>query len=76
MALSPGPPGRTYRGGAIVSLSRSTFEAIVLGQRTLEDAVTKRDATVTGDRDRTNRFFTLFDDFDANFPIVEPRRIQ
>ncbi len=59
-----------------VALSRAAFEAIVLGQRTLEDAVTKRDATVSGDRDRVNGFFTFFDDFDGNFPIVEPRRIQ
>ena len=58
-----------------VVLSRAAFEAIVLGQRTLDDAVTKRDATVSGDRDRVNRFFTFFDDFDGNFPIVEPRRI-
>ena len=63
-------------GGTTVSLARATFEAIVLGQRTLEDAVTKRDATVTGDRARVDRFFTFFDDFDANFPIVEPRRMQ
>jgi alkyl sulfatase BDS1-like metallo-beta-lactamase superfamily hydrolase len=59
---------------ATVTMPRALFEAAVLGQRAIADAILRRDAAVAGNATRVSQLFGLFDDFDAAFPIVEPLR--
>lgn len=61
---------------ASVTTTRPVFDALILRQRTFEDARQKGDATFTGDAARFTELMSLFDDFDPAFPIVEPRRPQ
>src|SRR5215471_18020168 len=61
---------------ATVTIARAVFESVVLGQRTMAEAIQRGDATVTGNSTRVVQLFGLFDDFDATFPIVEPRSRQ
>ena len=61
---------------ATVIIARAVFESVVLGQRTMAEAIQRGDATVTGNSTRVVQLFGLFDDFDATFPIVEPRSRQ
>ena len=63
-------------GDATVTIPRAVFEAVVLGQRAMAEAIQRGDATVTGNSARVIQLFGLFDDFDAAFPIVEPRSRQ
>jgi alkyl sulfatase BDS1-like metallo-beta-lactamase superfamily hydrolase len=59
---------------ATVTMRRKVFEALILGQRVMADAIQRGDAAVTGNATRVTQLFGLFDDFDVAFPIVEPRR--
>lgn len=59
---------------ATVSLTRPVFEAAILKQRTLTDALQRGEMTVSGNASRLTELMALFDDFDAGFAIVEPRR--
>ena len=58
---------------ATVTTQRAVFEAVVLGRRAIADAIQRGDATVSGNATRVTQLFGLFDDFEAAFPIVEPR---
>ena len=66
----PGTPNAT------VTLTRAGFEALVLGQQALRQAVTAGAATVSGDVSAAATLFDVLDRFDAGFAIVEPRRPQ
>ena len=57
-----------------VSTTRPVFESVVLGQRTLADAMERREITTTGDTSGLSVLFTLFVGFDPGFPVVEPGR--
>ena len=59
---------------ATVAMPRAVFETVVLGQRSMADAIQAGAAIVNGDAARVTQLFGLFDDFDAQFPIVEPRK--
>lgn len=59
---------------ATVTLTRPVLEAIVLGQRTLASAMQAPALTVSGDASQLTRLFSFLDDFDAAFPVIEPRR--
>ena len=59
---------------ATVTIPRAVFESVVLGQRAMAETIRRGDAMVTGNSTRVIQLFGLFDDFDAAFPIVEPRR--
>jgi alkyl sulfatase BDS1-like metallo-beta-lactamase superfamily hydrolase len=66
---------RTEPGANVaVTLTRPTLEAIILGQRTLANALQSGAVTVSGDVTQLTRLFSYFDSFDSNFPVVEPRR--
>jgi alkyl sulfatase BDS1-like metallo-beta-lactamase superfamily hydrolase len=65
---------RAANADATVTLSRDTFDAIVLGRRSLSESVTQGAATVVGDLAAANTLFDVLDRFDAGFAIVEPRR--
>jgi alkyl sulfatase BDS1-like metallo-beta-lactamase superfamily hydrolase len=62
------------KADATVTMPRAVFERVVLGQRSMADAIQVGDATVEGNASLVTQLFGLFDDFDAAFPIVEPRR--
>ena len=61
---------------ATVTLTRPVLEAAILTQRTLADALQLGELAVAGNAARVNELMALFDDFDAGFAIVEPRRPQ
>ena len=59
---------------ATVTLTRPVFEAAILRQRTLADALLRGELAVAGNAGRMTELMALFDDFDSGFAIVEPRR--
>lgn len=59
---------------ATITLTRATFNAIVLRQRTIADAQSRGELTTTGNAGRLQELMSLFDDFDPSFTIVEPRK--
>ena len=61
---------------ATVTLTRPVFEAAILKQRTLADALQGGELTISGTAGRLSDLMGLFDDFDPGFAIVEPRRPQ
>jgi alkyl sulfatase BDS1-like metallo-beta-lactamase superfamily hydrolase len=66
--------GKNARDGvASVTATRAAFEEVILKQRTLADAVAKGGVTVTGNVARVSELMALLDDFEAGFPVVEPR---
>jgi alkyl sulfatase BDS1-like metallo-beta-lactamase superfamily hydrolase len=65
---------RAANAAASVTLARDTFDAIVLGQQSLAEAVKQGAATIAGDPSAATLLFEVLDRFDAAFPIVEPRR--
>ena len=56
-----------------VTLPRAAFETIVLGRQTWAQALQQRVVIVTGNADKLTELMSLMDDFDASFPVVEPR---
>src|SRR6266853_2341548 len=60
--------------GTTVTTTRTVFESIILGQRTLADAMGHREITTIGDAKAVSDLFTLLVDFEAGFPVVEPGR--
>jgi alkyl sulfatase BDS1-like metallo-beta-lactamase superfamily hydrolase len=63
------------RADATVTIPRAAFEAVILRQRTIDDVIQKGDVTISGNAGRLTQLIGLLDDFDAAFPIVEPRRL-
>lgn len=62
-------------GGDVgVSLSRTTLNAILLRQISLDDAVSSGSVTITGSRALFQEFLSMLDDFDFWFDIVTPTR--
>jgi alkyl sulfatase BDS1-like metallo-beta-lactamase superfamily hydrolase len=57
---------------AAVATTRRVFEAIVLGQRKLADALAGGEMTVRGNVDVVRRLWALIVDFPAGFPLVAP----
>lgn len=68
--------GRAANAAATVTLSRDTFDAIVLGRQSLAGAVSQKLAAVEGDLSAATLLFEVLDRFEAGFAIVEPRRPQ
>ena len=67
---------RAAGAAATVTLTRATFNAIVLGRQTVAGAVTSGAAQIAGDATAAALLFEVLDRFDAGFAIVEPRRLQ
>jgi alkyl sulfatase BDS1-like metallo-beta-lactamase superfamily hydrolase len=59
-----------------VTTTRTVFESVILGQRTLADVIEHRDITTTGDAKTVSDLFTLLVDFESGFPVVEPGRYR
>lgn len=57
-----------------VTTTRPVFESLILGQRTLTDAIGHGDITTRGDAKAASDFWALLADFASAFPLVEPGR--
>src|SRR6266481_3777423 len=57
-----------------VTTTRTAFESVILGQRTLADAMNKHEFTTVGDAKAVSDLFALLVDFGTGFPVVEPGR--
>jgi alkyl sulfatase BDS1-like metallo-beta-lactamase superfamily hydrolase len=57
-----------------VTTTRTAFESVILGQRTLADAMEHREITTVGDAKAVSDLFALLADFEARFPVVDPGR--
>ena len=57
-----------------VTTTRSVFESVILGQRTLADATEHREITTVGDAKAVSDLLALLVDFKPGFPVVEPGR--
>ena len=60
----------------VLTLNRSTFDNVIVGNITLKDAVKNGDVIVTGDRKAIKNLLLLLDKFDPNWPIVTPRKME
>ncbi len=58
---------------ASVALSRATFEGLVLRRQTVAAALEQHVITVAGSVGKLSELLELLDEFDASFPLVEPR---
>ena len=57
-----------------VTTTRTVFESVILGQRTLADAMEHREITTIGEAKAVSDLFALLVDFETGFPVVEPGR--
>ncbi len=57
-----------------VTTTRTVFESVILGQRTLADAMQHRAITTIRDAKAVFDLFALLVNFEAGFPVVEPGR--
>ena len=57
-----------------VTTTRTVFESVILGQRTLADAMEHREITTIGDAKGAYDLLALLVDFETGFPVVEPGR--
>ncbi len=73
-ALTYAAATRAANAAASVTLSRDSFDGIVLGRQSLAEAVKQGGAVVDGDLSAATFLFEVLDRFDAGFAIVEPRR--
>ena len=55
-----------------VTASRASFESVILGQRTLQDAMEHREITTVGNAEAVSHLLALLVDFETEFPVVEP----
>ena len=67
--------GKTAPNAATtVTTTRSVFESVILGRRTLADAMEHGEITTVGDAKAVSDLFALLVDFKSGFPVVEPGR--
>ncbi len=58
-----------------VTTTRTVFESVILGQRTLAAAMEQREITTIGDAKAVSGLWALLVDFETGFPLVEPARL-
>lgn len=59
-----------------IKLTRATFDAISLKQRTFIGAIATGDVSVWGNPLKLRELFGLLDDFTPDFPVIEPKRAR
>ncbi len=59
---------------ATVTSTRTAFESVILGQRTLTDAMEHREVTTAGNAGAVSHLLDLLVDFETEFTVVEPGR--
>jgi len=69
-------PGKTAPNAVtMVTTTRAVFESVILGRRTLADAMKQGDITTVGNAKAVSDLFALLVDFESGFPLVEPAEI-
>ena len=58
---------------ATVTVPRAALESVMLRQRTIDDVISKGEAAIAGNASRVTQLIGVLDDFDAAFPLIEPR---
>lgn len=58
-----------------VTTTRTTFDDVVLGQRTFAQATEQGDIAVSGNPEAISKLFALLVEFEPSFPMVEPIRL-
>jgi alkyl sulfatase BDS1-like metallo-beta-lactamase superfamily hydrolase len=71
-ALSHQAGVQDAQAGADITLARSVLYAMLLGQRTLQEAVASNEAVVKGDQEAFSVVLSMLDTFDPWFNIVTP----
>jgi alkyl sulfatase BDS1-like metallo-beta-lactamase superfamily hydrolase len=59
---------------ATVTTTRSVFESIILGERTLSDAIQHGDLVTSGNARAVSDFWALLVDFPTGLSIIEPQK--
>jgi alkyl sulfatase BDS1-like metallo-beta-lactamase superfamily hydrolase len=59
-----------------VTLSRATFDAISLKQRSFLGAIATGDLWLTGNPLKLRELFSLFDEFSPDFEVIEPKKAR
>jgi len=57
-----------------VTATRTAFESVILGQRTLADTIEHREIATTGDANAVSELLALLVGFETGFPVVDPGR--
>ena len=60
---------------ASLTLTRDTLNAIVLRRITVSDGIQSGQIKIVGKPEKVTELFSLFDTFNPNFEIVEPKTI-
>jgi hypothetical protein len=55
-----------------VTTTRAVFESVIMGQRSVANAIEHREITTRGDAKAVADLWALLVDFETGFPIVEP----
>ncbi len=64
--------GKTAANAVVtVTTTRPVFESVILGQRTLDDAIEHREITTIGDAKAVSALSTLLVDFETGFSVFE-----
>jgi alkyl sulfatase BDS1-like metallo-beta-lactamase superfamily hydrolase len=58
---------------ATVTTTRSALESVILGRRTLANAIENRELTTSGEAQAVQNLWALIVDFRTGFPMVEPQ---
>jgi alkyl sulfatase BDS1-like metallo-beta-lactamase superfamily hydrolase len=61
---------------ASLTMLRDSLNALVLRRSTLGAAIQSGQITVVGEASRAVELFSLFDEFNPNFEIVEPKTLN
>ena len=72
-ALTYVPGKQVESADASATTTRAVFNAVVLRQRTFDDARLTGDLSVIGNAAKLTELLSYFDDFDPSFNIIEPR---
>ena len=59
-----------------LTLTRASFDAITLKQRTFADSIQSGDIKLGGDPAKLRELFGMFDEFTTGFEIVEPLKVR
>ncbi len=73
-ALSYVPNKRSAAADASLALTRDVLDQIMLGRTTVLAAVQSGQIKISGQAEKVDELFSLFDTFNPNFEIVEPKK--
>jgi alkyl sulfatase BDS1-like metallo-beta-lactamase superfamily hydrolase len=75
-ALTYVPNKQAKEADASLTLTRQTLNAVILKQLTIPEALQSKQITYRGNLLKLGELFSLLDDFEPNFEIVEPKKAR